>query len=55
MFTEDVALSKIAAEVGTPVYIYSLNGDEYAVIQSRPSIEDILKTESLPDWLEDEL
>jgi len=30
-----------------------VNGDKYAVIRSRPSIEDILKTESLPDWLDD--
>lgn len=30
-----------------------VNGDEYALIRSRPSIEDILKTESLPAWLED--
>ena len=28
-----------------------VNGAEYAVIRSRPSVEDILKTESLPDWL----
>ena len=28
-----------------------VNGDEYAVIRSRPTVEDILKTESLPDWL----
>ena len=28
-----------------------VNGDEYAVIRARPSVEDILKTESLPDWL----
>jgi len=28
-----------------------INGDEYAVIRARPSVEDILKTESLPDWL----
>ena len=28
-----------------------VNGAEYAVIRSRPSIEDILKTESMPDWL----
>ena len=28
-----------------------VNGDKYAVIRSRPSVEDILKTESLPDWL----
>lgn len=28
-----------------------VNGDEYAIIRSRPTIEDILKTESMPDWL----
>ena len=28
-----------------------VRGSEYAVIRDRPSIEDILKTESLPDWL----
>lgn len=28
-----------------------VNGDEYAVIRARPSVEDILKTESFPDWL----
>jgi diaminopimelate decarboxylase len=28
-----------------------VNGAEYAVIRARPSIEDILKTESLPNWL----
>ncbi|MEP4052858.1 MAG: diaminopimelate decarboxylase [Litorimonas sp.] len=28
-----------------------VNGDEYAVIRSRPTVEDILKTESMPDWL----
>ncbi len=28
-----------------------VNGDEYAVIRSRPSVEDILKAESMPDWL----
>ena len=28
-----------------------VNGDEYAVIRARPSVEDILKTESLPNWL----
>ena len=28
-----------------------VNGADYAVIRDRPSIEDILKTESLPDWL----
>ena len=28
-----------------------VNGDEYAVIRARPSVEDILKTESMPDWL----
>jgi len=28
-----------------------VKGDEYAVIRSRPSVEDILKTESVPDWL----
>ena len=32
-----------------------VNGDEFAVIRSRPSVEDILKTESLPDWLDNEL
>ncbi len=28
-----------------------VNGDTYAVIRARPSVEDILKTESMPDWL----
>jgi len=28
-----------------------VNGDKYAVIRQRPSVEDILKTESIPDWL----
>lgn len=28
-----------------------VNGSEYAIIRSRPSVEDILKTESMPDWL----
>ena len=28
-----------------------VNGADYSVIRDRPSIEDILKTESLPDWL----
>ena len=28
-----------------------VNGDEYAIIRPRPTVEDILKTESLPDWL----
>ena len=28
-----------------------VNGADFAVIRDRPSIEDILKTESLPDWL----
>ncbi len=28
-----------------------VNGDDYAVIRARPSVEDILNTESLPDWL----
>jgi diaminopimelate decarboxylase len=28
-----------------------VNGDKYAVIRKRPSVEDILKTESVPDWL----
>ena len=28
-----------------------VNGADYAVIRDRPSIEDILKTESLPNWL----
>jgi diaminopimelate decarboxylase len=28
-----------------------VNGDKYSVIRARPSVEDILKTESLPDWL----
>lgn len=32
-----------------------VNGDEFAVIRSRPSVKDILKTESLPDWLDNEL
>lgn len=27
-----------------------VNGDQYSVIRRRPSIEDILETESLPDW-----
>ena len=30
-----------------------VSGDEYAVIRKRPSIEDILKTEQLPEWLTD--
>lgn len=30
-----------------------VKGDSYAVIRERPTVEDILKTESLPDWLED--
>lgn len=28
-----------------------VNGDKYAVIRARPSVEDILKTESMPEWL----
>jgi len=28
-----------------------VNGSDYAIIRSRPSVEDILKTESVPDWL----
>ena len=28
-----------------------VNGADYAVIRARPSVEDILKTETLPDWL----
>ena len=28
-----------------------VNGDKYAIIRERPSIEDILKTESMPPWL----
>lgn len=28
-----------------------VKGDTYAVIRARPSVEDILKTESLPNWL----
>lgn len=28
-----------------------VNGDKYAVIRARPSVEDILKTESIPEWL----
>ena len=28
-----------------------VNGDKYAVIRARPSVEDILKTESVPEWL----
>lgn len=28
-----------------------VNGSEYAVIRARPTVEDILKTETLPDWL----
>ncbi len=28
-----------------------VNGDVYEVIRERPSIEDILKTERIPDWL----
>jgi len=28
-----------------------VNGADYAVIRDRPSIEDILKTESIPNWL----
>ncbi len=28
-----------------------VNGAEYAVIRARPTVEDILKTESMPDWL----
>lgn len=28
-----------------------VNGDEFAVIRARPTVEDILKTESIPDWL----
>ena len=28
-----------------------VNGSEYAVIRARPTVEDILKTESMPDWL----
>ena len=30
-----------------------VNGDQYALIRSRPSIEEILKTESLPAWLDE--
>lgn len=29
-----------------------VNGDQYKIIRERPSIEDILKTEHMPDWLE---
>lgn len=29
-----------------------VNGDKYAVIRARPTVEDILKTESFPDWLQ---
>jgi len=32
-----------------------VNDDKYAVIRARPTVEDILKTESLPDWLSDEV
>ena len=28
-----------------------VNGDKFAVIRKRPTIEDILKTEQMPDWL----
>ena len=28
-----------------------VNGSDYAIIRARPTVEDILKTESLPDWL----
>jgi len=28
-----------------------VNGEEYSVIRDRPSVEDILKTESIPNWL----
>ncbi len=28
-----------------------VNGDRYEVIRERPSVEDILKTEKIPDWL----
>ena len=28
-----------------------VNGSEYSVIRDRPTVEDILKTESIPDWL----
>ena len=28
-----------------------VNGAEYSVIRDRPTVEDILKTESIPDWL----
>ena len=28
-----------------------VSGDKYAVIKSRPSVEDILKNESVPDWV----
>jgi len=28
-----------------------VNGDKYAVIRERPSVADILKSESIPDWL----
>lgn len=28
-----------------------VSGDQYKVIRQRPSVEDILKTESIPDWL----
>jgi diaminopimelate decarboxylase len=29
-----------------------VNGSDYAVIRARPTVEDILKTETMPDWLE---
>ena len=28
-----------------------VNGDQYHIIRERPSVDDILKTESIPDWL----
>jgi len=27
-----------------------VSGDKYAVVRDRPSVEEILKTESIPDW-----
>jgi len=31
-----------------------VNGADYAVIRARPSVEEILKTESMPAWLDDD-
>jgi len=48
-FTKGREMPKL--ESGPLVPEVLVNGDKYAVIRSRPSVEDILKTESVPEWL----